>query len=896
MTKSLWLLSAGLAALTVPAHAQDAAPETAPAAQAAADSAANPEDGNEAIVVTAQGRSQLLQDVPIAVNVVTAESLQNSGASDIRQLNQLSPSLFVSSSSTEAGAGSARIRGIGTVGDNPGLESSVATFVDGVYRSRSGVALTELGPIERVEVLRGPQGTLFGRNASAGLIHVITAQPSFEEGGTAEVSYGNYDAWRGQLGLTGPIGDTLAYRVDGVYAKRDGFVRDVVSGRDINNRDRYLVRAQLLYEPTDQLRVRLIGDYADRNEECCTGPYLPSTDPTAVILRNFENALGAQIQPNTFDRRVSITPGRSFRSDVRDWGLSAQVNYDFGGVNLTSITAYRDWHWVRGQDADFNALDIFFRDDNGDSNQTFRTFTQELRLQGKAFDGKLDWLVGGYFADETLKLNDNLGSGAQYGLFQSCQVALSLTPATGFAPSPANPACLSPTLFGALGTTGTAFGPLGPVIRGGLVRLASLGGGNGLVPDDHYDQDSRNFAIFTHNVFNVTDSLSLTLGVRYTNERKKLNADLNANPTSAATCGAQVAALSPILAGTLPATARTLLGTILQLTCLLPPVSGDFEDVKKEDQFTGTAVLSYKPTDRLLTYASYSRGYKAGGYNLDRQGLQLGDTGIGRLRFEPEKVDAFELGAKYNGRGFDLNLSAFYQKFDSFQLNTFNGLAFIVENIEGCSELAGGPGSDSDNSATTGACVGKSKAGVTSKGIEAEAMMRMSPTFSTNLGFTLADTKYGDELSGTDGRPLTNALFQLPGRRISNSAKYVVTGAATWTPPLGSSGLTGLVYADFRYQSAINTGSDLDLEKEQNGTMLVNARLGIRGRDDVWGIDFWSQNVFNVDYIQVGFDAPLQGSGTRRGVQQGFYPSASALYGAFLGEPRTYGVTVRTKF
>ena len=170
--------------------------------------------------------------------------MQNSGATDIRQLNQLAPSLLVSSTGTEAN-GSARIRGIGTVGDNPGLESSVAVFIDGVYRSRSGIGLNELGEIERVEVLRGPQGTLFGRNASAGLIHVITRRPDLDEfGGYAELSYGNYDHIRGAGAVNVPLGETLAGRVDAVYAERDGFynVANPTGGTEstVNDRDRYL--------------------------------------------------------------------------------------------------------------------------------------------------------------------------------------------------------------------------------------------------------------------------------------------------------------------------------------------------------------------------------------------------------------------------------------------------------------------------------------------------------------------------------------------------------------------------------------------------------------------------------------------------------------------------------
>src|SRR3982751_4232956 len=203
MSKSFWLLSAGLTALATPAYAQDNA---ATAQDAAAHAAQTTDSGQPDIVITAQGRRQLLQDVPLAVQAVGGDALQNTGATDIRQLNQLAPSLLVSSTGTEAN-GSARIRGIGTVGDNPGLESSVAVFVDGVYRSRSGIGLNELGDIERVEVLRGPQGTLFGRNASAGLIHIISARPEFDFGGHVDLTYGNFNQIRGQVGITGPLSE-----------------------------------------------------------------------------------------------------------------------------------------------------------------------------------------------------------------------------------------------------------------------------------------------------------------------------------------------------------------------------------------------------------------------------------------------------------------------------------------------------------------------------------------------------------------------------------------------------------------------------------------------------------------------------------------------------------------
>ncbi|MDP9086066.1 MAG: TonB-dependent receptor plug domain-containing protein, partial [Pseudomonadota bacterium] len=391
MNKSLWLASAGLAALTTtPAFAQtggqiDPTTQNSPTARSGAvardDTARTPIDTGD-IIVTATRRNEALSNVPIAVSAVTAATLANSGASDIRGLTQLSPSLLVSSTSSEAGAGGARIRGVGTVGDNAGLESSVAVFIDGVYRSRTGVGLTELGPVDRIEVLRGPQGTLFGRNASAGLISIITAKPKFTPEVSGEVSIGNYNLRRGVLSINAPLSDTVAVRIDGTYMKRDGFVTDVISGRDVNNRNRYLIRGQMLFQPSSDLSVRLIADYSKRKEECCAADYLPvhdtvntggviSSQPSTIAA--IERALGAVINDDTYSRKVAITPGRDYKSNVVDDGVSAEINYKLGSTQMTSITAYRYNNYLRGQDADYNNIDLLYRASDGRAYNRFKT-------------------------------------------------------------------------------------------------------------------------------------------------------------------------------------------------------------------------------------------------------------------------------------------------------------------------------------------------------------------------------------------------------------------------------------------------------------------------------------------------------------------------------------------
>ena len=437
--KSLWLISAGMMSLgtALPtAWAQD----SAAAAQEAVD------QDSATIIVTATRRASPLADVPIAVSAVTAQSLQNSGGNDIRALNQLAPSLLVSSSGTEAN-GAARIRGIGTVGDNPGLESSVATFIDGVYRSRTGAGLNELGEIERVEVLRGPQGTLFGRNASAGLINIISKAPEFKLAGKAEITYGNYDFWRLAGRITGPITDNLALSLDGVWVKRDGFY-DLVDASgtkvgDTNDRDRYFLRGQALFEPNDALSIRLIGDYTHRDESCCGAAYIETRERlplagggyTTAPFNRIASILAAQgsvFAADPYDRNLTITPGREYVSKLRDWGLSGEINYDFGDAKLTSITAYRDYKSRDYGDYDYSGADLLYRDPN--TYRQFRTFTQELRAQGTAFNNVVDWLVGGYYAHEKLTLEDNIRFGDDYGPFAACRLlaGVGATPTPGF--------------------------------------------------------------------------------------------------------------------------------------------------------------------------------------------------------------------------------------------------------------------------------------------------------------------------------------------------------------------------------------------------------------------------------------------------------------------------------
>ena len=924
--KNLWLLSAGVVALAGSvSHVQ--AQETAVQDVA---------DEENVIIVTATRRASPLSDVPIAVSAVTAQAMQNSGASDIRTLNQLAPSLLVSSTGSEANA-SARIRGIGTVGDNPGLESSVAVFIDGVYRSRTGAGLNELGEIERVEVLRGPQGTLFGRNASAGLINVVSKAPEFELGGKAEITYGNYDYWRLAGRITGPVSDKLALSLDGVWSKRDGFFDLVDASGDkvgeTNDRDRYFVRGQALFEPNDALSIRLIGDYTNRDESCCGAAYIETRERLPVAGGGYSTApfnriaailagQGSVFPADPYDRNLTITPGRDYVSKVKDWGVSGEVNYDLGGTKLTSITAYRDYKSQDYGDYDYSGADLLYRDPN--TYRQFRTFTQELRAQGSAFNDVLDWLVGGYYAHEKLTLEDNIVFGADYGRFAACRL-MAGAGANSNLTAQQLAACGSGLATGALitgteaqlnaglinaGVPALQAGAISAGLGNGLRALAAIPSGSGDV-SSVYRQKSENWALFTHNIIHITKQVDLTLGLRYTHESKRFSADFNNNNATCAALqgsGLPGIALNPQL-GAPNSSVRALAGGILTLGCLGNSSTGlnalNLNDRISDGELSGTAVLSWKPVDEMLVYGSYSKGYKAGGYNLDR--FQLGSTGLNpvpavfaprsngdvtSLRFAAEKVDAFEIGLKYTQPKWSANIAAFRQEFKNFQLNTFNGTSFVVQNINGCDgALSAGRTCASDD-------VGP---GLISQGVELELAATPARNVRVAGGFTYARAKFANRLVGSSSGavPLDPALFLLPGSINSQAPEVVTTVSASWTPELGSNGLSALFYIDGRMTSDFNTGSDLFPEKRQDGFAVFNARVGLRGPQQRWAVEFWGQNIFNQDYTQVAFSSPLQssspGTSTTGQFAQGA-PMANQLISAYLAEPRTYGITLRGSF
>jgi outer membrane receptor protein involved in Fe transport len=786
----------------------------------------------EEIVVTAQRRAQTIQEVPLAVSAYTGQTLERAGVFDLKDLAVLSPSLVVTSTQAETAGTTIRIRGVGTTGDNVGLESSVAVFIDGVYRNRNNVALTDLGNIERIEVLRGPQGTLFGKNASAGLIQVITKGPDTEQlRAYGNLSYGSYDFTQVQAGITGPVaGERLALSLDGTLTQRDGFVSDIANpGVEYNDRDRWLLRGQASSQLTENLRLRVIGDVSTRDENCCAAVTIVA-GPTAAAVAFAGGSLVNPPRPGDFV--MTSNPERGYRSQVDEYGLSAELTWSTGIGELTSITAWRNWEARRSQDPDFTSADIVFRPPG--SRNDFETITQELRLAGQK--GRLDWLVGAFYVNEDLTLDEPIRLGAGYEAFGNALLApqgLNLSFLTGLPPG---------SVFSA---------------------------GQGVV-SDRFDQKSDSFALFTHNIWSFSDRLDGILGLRYTTEEKDLTARLSAsNP-------ACLAAVTRLQNGTIPlATAPA----VIRVPCLplvnplidnalTQPGGRPYAGSRTDREWTGTLGLSYDLTETWLGYASYSRGYKAGGFNLDRAGFQNplvpppfgGTPSVDDLEFRPETVDSFEAGAKgslWDNR-LQLAVTAFYQEFQDFQLNLFTGLNFIVLNLEE----------------------------VTSKGVEVEFQAALTEGLSLSGGVAYTDARY-DDGNANPIDPTTLTPLPLAGRRLTNAPYWTATAVANYERPIGER-LAGFINVNYRFTGDMNTGSDLDAEKRQASFSLWDLRLGFGDADDRWRFEVWGQNIFDKTYKQVAIDAPLQGSGTG--------PGSTQTFAAFLGDPRLWGATVRVKF
>lgn len=758
----------------------------------------------EEVLVTATKREGVAaQDVPISISVFDEETLREANIQTMTDLSQLSASLVVVEAQSVA-ATRLGLRGLSTSANNIGFEAAVGVTIDGIVRSRTGIALSELPELASVEVLRGPQGTLFGRNTTAGVININTARPDPEGGGYVNLQAGNYNAVTVQGAVNFPINDEWTARIDGKYRERDGFIDDLNSDVDLNSLDRSMIRGQLAFDG-ETSSLRLIADWAEDQSICCGAVFNQQNfdNPVFPLLaaRDGKIAYGSA-DPADLETAYSITPS----NDISEWGLSAEYTMDVGENTLTSITAYRDWESDVVGDGDQSGADLVRR-------STFSSnsvFSQELRFQGQS--GAINWMVGAFYLHDEVEWQSTITQASQWESF----VDLNLRGAAGvqaYGTLPTNP--MQP------GFTPSLLAAVNPMLATTYLPPAPAA-------TDDLEQSTDAIAFFTDNEISLSETVTATLGLRYTREEKELSYAFTSEDSGAPLESCRVA----------QGFAGTPLAALGGLLC--PPVvnvlfDGTDTDKIDFDALTGTAKLAWAASDDVLLYASYSRGYKAGGFNFDRTTITLTDGGgsVQDLAFAEELVDAYEIGwnSSFADGKVTLNGAIFFQDVTDFQQIAFNGLNFDI--LQGDFE---------------------------SQGFELDLVANpVEPwVISANYAFTDAEN------TETGEAPIAQP-------------KNALSLASTLFLPVGQS-MIGSFHINARYQDEVRLNSD----NQQDGYTTVNGRIAIKPKEGAWEIAIFGQNLTDENQLIAGFPATLNSAG---GNSQGF-----------VNSPRMYGAELRYSF
>ena len=565
----------------LPADARDVAAQTGTPAPATAD--------ND-IVVTAQKRRERIQDVPLAISAITSETIERSGSRSLRDIATSVPSLYFSQSQGPVQSNVA-IRGIGSNGGVAGLEPSVGIYVDGVYLDRTSIGVADFNDIERIEVLRGPQGTLFGKNTPAGLINFITKRPSFKWTGDATASVGNYNDRGATASVSGPIlADKLAIRVSGFYRKRDGYLHNDFNNKDVNDLKAYGIRGRLLFKPIDALEMLATVEHQVTDQDCCAAEFAPVGGTQRTVAAALGNPFPAVIDGE--DRHVYYDGTNAYHHTINAYTL--ENNLRLGDYTLTSISSLRDYKQTSHIDGDFSQLD-FFRIIEGDRNH--RQFSQEVRLASPD-TGMFSFVTGLFYFYK----RQNERGFAVYGADTS-------------------------RIFTLLGGTLRALAPTYATIRRS---------------DSGSDIVNRSYAAFGQGKVAFSDQFDVSLGVRYTYDKKRL---------------------------------YTFQTTTEVVPILAPRRNVNAE--KGDGHFSGVINARFRPDSRTMLYASLTRGYKAFGFNDSAVNEAIGQ----RRFFDAELSTGGEVGLKKTWNGFQLNLTGFYTKFSNYQASSFApGNTFLLQN------------------------------------------------------------------------------------------------------------------------------------------------------------------------------------------------------------------------
>ncbi|MFM7028250.1 MAG: TonB-dependent receptor [Chakrabartia sp.] len=764
----------------------------APAAMA--QETASDDAGIGDIVVTAQKRAENVQDIPIAISAVSSAYLESRGISSIDTLGSIAPNVKFERAPSSKTISQISIRGSVTINPSILWEPAVGLYLDGVYIAKGQGSIFDVADLERVEILRGPQGTLYGRNALAGAVNLITKKPSGELGGSAEVSYGNYDAWRAKASIDLPKMGIFSAKIAGQLSKRDGLVKitpnpypqaflaGTPSINQIDTVDSKSLLAQLRAELSDNFTADYSFDYNKQNQ-------LP---PFAQLLRvnrngdardifdpNSESYIGyAPLDLYTNPNRVTTASVDSpVYERLRTYGHSLTLTGDLGAAELKSITSYRNMHWSDGLDLDGSPLGIAFTQ----RISTYDAFSQELQLSGKALEDRLAYVVGGFYFKEKA---ETLGPQAFFGLF----------------------------------------------------------GPDGNYYQSDYGSHTEAFAVYSQLDYKLTDALKLTLGGRYTHERKDIRRYFAAADS---------------------------LANLADASAIVDLPYGGVPDATYNN-FSPAVTLGYEVSDSVNVYGRFARGFKSGGFNGETnvfydpgapEGCPQGLTELCEP-YRPEKVDSYEIGLKSKllDNRLILNLAAFYDRHKDIQLSIFTAQGAASSVV-------------------------RNAASARIQGIEVEAIARPTDALTINASLATLSAKY---LSYVDaGEDVAD------NRAFPHTPKFTASLGVDWRVLEGNWGKLNLngdvnhvsAYFTFPYALTTPTASDQNAYNTRSkGRTIVNLRAALSDFD-LGGvkteISAWVRNVTKEhnpsNFIDFG-----PGFG---GITLGYFP-----------DPRTYGLTFGVRF
>ncbi len=707
------LLSASMIAIAAPAWAQS-------------DSSEKSALTLDEIIVTAQKREENQQKVPISITTATSEFMDSNDIRTLEDLNGSIPGLFTTGT-VAYNTAPISVRGIGGSNGSAAFfnDAPVATYVDGVYVARSTIPTTNLQDVDSIQVLRGPQGTLYGRNSTAGAILITTKRATDEFEAELRAGYARFNEFNIGAVVSGPISENLSARASIGYSDKPGFGVNIADNNNaIGGSQDFTARLSLNFEPSDAVSFDLIGEFYSRRAQ----PALIAISSVGTNGTADPNIVRPDLDQVLEDRLFDFPVAN--RSDSDTVSLTLLGEWDLGELTLNSVTGYRDWDFIGEQDSDSTSVDAF----TNRAPIRSRQFSQEFRL-ASADDKRLSWILGAYYLNEDLDIEVTIN------------------------------------------------------------RLRSFGGA-GFRTFAISTLDTDALALFGDGTFDITDKFSLTLGWRYSYETKKFS-----------TIRDDIVINGGVVGGVMRAPGEAFRSFPL------------FNSEETFEDFSPRVVLDYQVNDDVFLYASYSQGFKSGGFNT------FGATAA----YGPESTDSFEVGYKSElmDNRVRLNASVFYNDYSGLQIRTpIPAGGAIIDNI-GVAEIKGAE-------------------------LEVSAAIAEGFTVSGNIAYLDAEIVEGVIVGvasnvgvRTIGGPVPTAPLDLSGNRLTRSPKWQTYLNATYEKPVGD--YLAAFSATFKYQDSVfyaETHQDVDVFTGEAWSE-VDLRLVISDPDDSWQVAFYGQNVFN---------------------------------------------------